>query len=204
MDPSAKVRTSTGHQRGLLVATSADLNWPPPGTFSWPWTRSAKRAGGLWRSWPRVPHQVDELRAPGPLLPTFAGCPGRARQQHQDHPSPRARRDPSSTAVPFTRAPPPAAHRNLTAGLHLAGAGAIHPGASTSGPSSAPPPPGRPQARSGARAAAAEPCSTTGEATLHPARRPVEWPRSSATATRRITVEPDAIRGRCVPVRATQ
>src|SRR5215211_1055688 len=30
--------TSAGHHRGLLVVTSGDLNWPPAGTFSWPWT----------------------------------------------------------------------------------------------------------------------------------------------------------------------
>src|SRR4051794_41099451 len=35
--------TSAGHQRGLLVATSGHLNWPPAGTFSWP------RTTGRWR-----------------------------------------------------------------------------------------------------------------------------------------------------------
>src|SRR5436305_1127998 len=30
--------TSAGHQRGLLVATSGDLTWPPARTFSWPRT----------------------------------------------------------------------------------------------------------------------------------------------------------------------
>jgi len=35
------VRTSDGHNCGLLVATGADFSWPKVRTFSWPRTRVA-------------------------------------------------------------------------------------------------------------------------------------------------------------------
>ncbi len=36
--PQRGVGTCAGHQRGLLMATSRDLNWLSAGTFAWPRT----------------------------------------------------------------------------------------------------------------------------------------------------------------------
>ena len=44
VDGQPGVGTFAGHQRGLSMATSGDLTWPPVGTFSWPWT-GAKGSG---------------------------------------------------------------------------------------------------------------------------------------------------------------
>lgn len=59
--------TSAGHQRGLLMATSGDLTWPPAGTFSWPRTNLRPISGNRVSAFTMPSRSAD--------LQTATNCP---------------------------------------------------------------------------------------------------------------------------------
>src|SRR3954468_19063177 len=72
-------RASAGHQRGLRVATSEDLNWPSAGTFSWPRTAGQLDVGAF---------AVEAVAGP------LDGVPFEADRDARRHPAMRSGQDP--------------------------------------------------------------------------------------------------------------